>query len=84
MKSFRREAIPYVHAKYHLTYKCIERSLALNHDEELEINVSILGAIEFGEYASVHPDVIKNMSSLGLGFGLEYFNLNIYHIYIYI
>ena len=84
MKSFRRKAIPFVHVEYHLTYKYIERSLALNHDEELEIIVSILGAIDFGEYALVHPDVIKNMSSLGLGFGLEYFNLNMYQIYIYI
>ena len=83
MKSFRREAIPFVHVEYHLTYKYIERSLALNHDEELEIIVSILGAIDFGEYALVHPDVIKNMSSLGLGFGLEYSNLNMYQIYIY-
>ena len=51
----------------YVKYKYVERSLGLNHDEELEVNASILGATEFEEYALVHPDVRKNMFFLGLG-----------------
>ena len=53
-------------------YKYVERSFGLNHDEELEVNASILGATEFEEYALVHPDVRKNMFSLDLG--LDFLN----------
>jgi hypothetical protein len=63
----RREVIPCVNAEDRVRYKYVERSLGLNHDEKLEINASILGASEFGEYALVHPDVRKKMFSLGLG-----------------
>ena len=48
-------------------YKYVERSFGLNHDEELEVNASILEATEFEEYALLHPDVRKNMFFLGLG-----------------
>ena len=85
MKFLRCEAILFVHAEYHVRYKYIEQSLGLNHDEELEINVSILRAIEFGEYALVHPNVTKNMSFLGLDFGLDSLDgYNYFNIYIYI
>jgi hypothetical protein len=67
MKFFRREVIPSVNAEDRVRYKYVEQNLGLNHDEELEVNASILGATEFGEYALVHPDVRKNMYSLGLG-----------------
>ena len=42
MKFFRREAILFVNADDHVRYKYVERSLELNHDEELEVNASIL------------------------------------------
>ena len=58
-KKFRREVIHYVNVEDQVTYKCIEWSLGLNHDEELQINASILGATKFGEYALVHPYVQK-------------------------
>ena len=67
IKFFRCETIPSVNAADHIRYKYVERSLELNHDEELEVNASILGATEFDEYALVHPDVRKNMFSLALG-----------------
>ena len=67
MKFFKRKVIPSVNADDHVRYKYVERSLELSHDEELEVNASILGATEFGEYALVHPDVRKNMFFLGLG-----------------
>ena len=67
MKFFRREVILSVHAKNHVRYKYIERSIGLNHDEELEINASILEASKFDDYALVHLDIPKNMFSLGLG-----------------
>ena len=67
IKFFRREAIRSINADDHVRYKYVERSLELNHDEELEVNASILEATKFGEYALVHPYVQKNMFSLGLG-----------------
>jgi hypothetical protein len=66
MEFFTREAIPFVNAEDHVRYKDVERSLGLNHDEELEVNASIFGATDFEEYALVHPDVRKNIYSLGL------------------
>ena len=59
MKFFRREAIPFVNAEDHVKYKYVKQSLRLNHDEELQVNASILEAIEFAEYALLHPDVRK-------------------------
>ena len=53
MKFFGREAIYYVNAKDHVRYKYVEQSLEFNYDGELEVNASILGAKEFGEYALV-------------------------------
>ena len=67
MKFFGRDAIPFINVEDHVKYKYVKQSLGLNHDEELEVNASILGATEFEEYALVHPDVRKNMFSLGLG-----------------
>ena len=62
----------------HVRYKYIERSLGLNHDEELQINASILRATKFGEYAVVHQDVRKYIFHIGLGSdsldGLNYFS----------
>ena len=66
MKFFRREAISSINAKDHVKYKYVERSLGLNHDEEFQVNASILEATRFGEYALVHLDVRKNMFYLGL------------------
>ena len=57
MKFFRREAIPCVNAEDHVRYKYVERSLGLNHDEELEVNANILEVTKFREYALVHPHV---------------------------
>ena len=59
MKFFRRQAIPSKNAEDHVKYKYVEQSLGLNHDEELQVNASILGATEFAEYALVHPNVRK-------------------------
>ena len=59
MKFLRREAIPSVNVEDHVKYKYVEQSLGLNHDEELQVNASILGATEFAEYALVHPNVRK-------------------------
>ena len=42
MKFFGREAIPSVNAEDHIKYKYVEQSLRFNHDEELEVNASIL------------------------------------------
>ena len=50
-----------------LDKKNIERSHGVNHDEERQVNASILEATKFNEYALVHPDVWKNMFYLGLG-----------------
>ena len=67
MKFFRREAIHSVNADDHVIYKYVEWNLELNHDEEHELNANIPRATEFREYALVHPDVRKNLFSLGLG-----------------
>ena len=64
---FRRESIHYVNGEDHVKYKYIELSFGLNHDEELQVNASILGATSCGEYSLVHPGVQKNMFYLGLG-----------------
>ena len=44
MKFLRREAIPHVSAMDHVRYKYVEQSLGLTHDEELEVNASIIRA----------------------------------------
>ena len=84
IKFFRHETILSLNAKDHVKYKYVERSLGLNYDEELDINASILGATKFGEYALVHPNVRKNIFSLGLGFdsldGYNYFSSYSYFI----
>ena len=67
MKFFRSEAIPSINAEDLVEYQYVEQNFGLNHDEKLEVNTSILGATEFGEYALVHPNVRKNMFCLGLG-----------------
>ena len=67
MKFFKREAIPSVDPEEPVRYKYIEQSLGLNHDEELEVNATVQEATEFGENALIHPDVRKDMFSLGLG-----------------
>ena len=56
---FRHEAIHCVNAEDHIIYKYIERSLGLNHDEDLQVNANILRATKYGEYALVHPNVRK-------------------------
>ena len=77
----------YVHTEINIKYKYIEQNLGLHHNEELEINASILEAIQFKEYALVHPDVLQNIFSLRLGLELDsldsynYFSSYLYYIY---
>ena len=67
MKFFRRERISFVNLEEHIRYKYIEQNIGFNHDEELEVNVVVQRVTDFGENALVHPDVRKDMFSLGLG-----------------
>ena len=65
-KKFRREVIHYVNVEDQVTYKCIEWSLGLNHDEELQVNASILGATKVWRICIGTSICTKNMFYLGL------------------
>ena len=58
MKFFRREAISSINAEDRVKYKYVEQSLEHNHDEELEVNANIFGAIEFEEFYVPNLDVL--------------------------
>ena len=62
-----KKIITHTYTQDHVKYKYVEQNLGLNHDEEFEVNASILGPAKFGEYALVHLNVPKIIFSLGLG-----------------
>ena len=62
-----QKIIIHAYTQDYIKYKYVEQSFGLYHDEELEVHTSILGTTKFEEYALVHPNVRKNMFSLGLG-----------------